>query len=138
MARKEFTFRGRTEEELKAMSQDEFTLLLPSNERRKVRRGFSQDEKSLLKKLAKRDRVKTRAREMIVFPSMFGKTILVHNGKEYVAVLIAPEMVGKRLGCYALTRKMVKHSAGGVTAAAGSGESGAAAPAAKAAEKKKD
>ena len=121
MARKEFTFRGRTEEELKAMSVEEFTSLLPSAERRKLRRGLTAPEKSLLAKLAKRDRVKTRSRAMIIFPSMFGKTILVHNGKEGVPVLIQPEMVGKRLGTYALTRKMVRHSAGGVSQTKDSG-----------------
>ncbi len=116
MARKEFTFRGRTEEELKTLTLDEVALLLPSGERRKIRRGFTHEEQSLLKKLAKRDRVKTHAREMIVLPSMFGKTVLVHNGKEFVPVLILPEMVGHRLGQFVLTRKMTKHSSAGVTA----------------------
>ncbi len=133
MARKEFTYRGRTADELKAMSLDEFALLMPSRERRKVKRGFTTAEKSLLKKLAKRDRVKTHAREMIVLPSMFGKTILVHNGKEYAPVLINPEMVSHRLGMFALTRKLVRHSAAGVSSAkAGSGgDSGKSASAAK-------
>jgi small subunit ribosomal protein S19 len=117
MVRKEFMFRGRSVEELKAMSIDELALILPSNERRKIKRGFTPEEKSLLKKLAKRDRVKTQAREMIVLPSMLGKTIMVHSGKEYLPVMIQPEMIGRRLGCYVLTRKMVKHSAAGVSAA---------------------
>lgn len=115
MARKEFTFKGRSVEELKTLSIDEVALLLPSSERRKIRRGFTHEEQSLLKKLATRDRVKTQAREMIVLPSMIGKTIMVHSGKEYLPVVIQPEMVGKRLGMYVLTRRMVKHSAAGVT-----------------------
>jgi len=119
MARKEFTFRGRTEAELKAMSLDEFILLLPSSERRKARRGFTEAEQSLLRKLAKRDRVKTHAREMIILPSMFGKTVMVHNGKEYVPVLIQAAMVGHRLGQFVLTRKPTKHSSVGVTTARG-------------------
>jgi len=116
MARKEFRYRGRTAEELQAMSIEEFALLLPSDERRKIRRGFTSEEQSLLRKLAKRDRVKTHAREMIVLPSMFGKTILIHNGKEFVPVLITFEMVGHRLGQYVLTRKVTKHGSAGVTA----------------------
>lgn len=96
------------------MSLDEFATMLPSNERRKVRRGFTEAEKSLLNKLAKRDRVKTHSRAMLILPSMIGKTILVHNGKEYTAVTIQPEMVGRRLGQYALTRKPLKHSSAGV------------------------
>lgn len=115
MARKEFTYRGRTAEELQALTTDEVTLLLPSNERRKIKRGFTHDEQNLMKKLAKRDKVKTQAREMIILPNMFGKTIMVHNGKEYVSVLITPEMIGHRLGQFALTRKLCKHSGGGVT-----------------------
>lgn len=115
MARKEFRFRGKTAEELQTLSTDEVALILPSKERRKIRRGFTHEEKNLLDKLNKRDKVKTHAREMIVLPSMFGKTIMVHNGKEFISVLIQPEMVGKRLGTFALTRKMVKHSSGGVT-----------------------
>ncbi len=117
MARKEFRFRGRTAEELQRLSIDEIALLLPSDARRKIRRGFSRDEQGLLRKLAKRDRVKTRARGMIILPSMFGKTVLVHNGKEHLPVLVQPEMVGKRLGAYALTRKMVKHGGSGVSTA---------------------
>ncbi|MBR9692379.1 30S ribosomal protein S19 [Candidatus Woesearchaeota archaeon] len=115
MARKEFTYRGRTAEELQAMSADEFTLLLPSSERRKITRGYTLPEQNLLKKLAKRDKVKTHAREMIILPSMFGKTIMVHNGKAFIPVLVLPEMVGHRLGQLAMTRKPCKHSAAGVT-----------------------
>ncbi len=115
MARREFTYHGLTVEQLQALGTDELASLLPSKERRKLRRGLTPAEKSLLKKLEKRDRVKTHSRAMIILPSMFGKTILVHNGKEYVPVLIQPEMVGKRLGEYALTRKPVKHSSAGVS-----------------------
>ncbi len=119
MARKEFTYRGKTAEELQAMSLDEFAHLLPSSERRKIRRGFTHDEKNLRKKLGTRDKVKTHAREMIVLPEMIGKTIMVHNGKEYLQVVVQPEMVGHRLGQYALTRKLTKHSSAGVTKSKG-------------------
>ncbi len=98
------------------MSTDEFANLLPSKERRKLRRGFTPSERSLLAKLAKRDKVKTQSRAMVVLPSMIGKTILVHNGKEYVPVTIQPEMVAHRLGQFALTRKPTKHSSAGVMA----------------------
>jgi small subunit ribosomal protein S19 len=138
MARKEFTFRGRTAGELAAMSIDELALILPSNERRKIRRGFTPEEKSLLRKLAKRDRIKTQAREMIVLPSMFGKTIMVHSGKEYLPVLVQPEMVGRRLGSYVLTRKMVKHSAAGVSAAKAEEGGKSESKESKAAEKKEE
>lgn len=114
MARKEFTYRGKTIEELQELSTDEFALLLPSSERRRIARGFSHEEQSLIEKLSKKDRVKTHARSMIILPPMVGKTIQVHNGKEFFAVEVKPEMVGRRLGQYALTRKLCKHSSAGV------------------------
>lgn len=115
MARKEFTYRGRTLEELQGMSVDELTPLFTSDARRKIKRGFTKEEKSLLKKLSKRDRVKTHCREMLILPSMVSKTIMVYTGKEFLPILIQPEMIGKRLGQYILTRKLTKHSQAGIT-----------------------
>ncbi len=117
MAKKEFTYRGHKTEQLKKMSIKEFALLLPSRERRTLLRGMTDVEKSLLNKLEKRQSAKTHAREMVIIPQMVGKTILVHNGKEYQALEINEEMVGYRLGELALTRKMVKHASPGVGAA---------------------
>lgn len=115
MPPKEFRFKGKSSQELQELSIDEVALMLPSKERRKIKRGFSDEEKNLLQKLSKRDKVKTHQREMLVLPSMFNKTIMVHNGKEYVQVVVQPEMIGKKLGTFALTRKMVRHSSGGIT-----------------------
>jgi small subunit ribosomal protein S19 len=118
MAKKEFTYRGLSTEQLKKMSIKEFANLIPSRERRTLLRGMTDAEKNLLRKLEKRDNIKTHAREMIVVPQMIGKTLLVHNGKEYTPVPISEEMVGFRLGEFVLTRKMVKHSSPGVGATA--------------------
>jgi len=60
--------------------------------------------------------VKTHCRDMIILPSFVGKTIGVHNGKEFQPVKIQPEMIGHYLGEFALTRKRVKHSGPGVGA----------------------
>nr|AJS12365.1 ribosomal protein S19 [uncultured archaeon] len=117
MAKKEFTYRGFALDKLQQMSIKEFAQLAPSRERRTLLRGQTDAEKSLLRKLAKRDSAKTHAREMVVVPQMVGKTALVHNGKEYVPVAMTEEMVGMRLGQFVLTRKMVKHTAPGVGAA---------------------
>ena len=40
---------------------------------------------------------------------MVGFTFGVHNGKDFVSVKIAEEMVGHRLGEFSLTRKFVRH-----------------------------
>jgi small subunit ribosomal protein S19 len=118
MAKKEFTYRGLSLEALQKMSIKEFAELIPSRERRTLLRGMTDPEKSLLRKLQKRNNVKTHAREMVVVPQMVGKTIQLHNGKEYTAFEITEEMVGFRLGEFVLTRKMVRHASPGVGASA--------------------
>jgi len=112
-----FKYRGYTIEELKKMSLEEFAKLLPSRERRSLLRGLTEQQKILLKKLRSgKEFVKTHVRDMIILPEMVGKKIGVHNGKEFVPVEIKPEMIGHRLGEFALTRKRVKHSSPGVGA----------------------
>jgi len=113
MARKEFQYRGYTGEQLKELSTKEFMALIPSRERRSLSRGFTHEEQNLLKKLEKKDKVKTHARQMVILPKMIGKTILVHNGKEISELTIQEEMVGGRLGQFALTRKKAGHTSGG-------------------------
>ncbi len=118
MAKKEFTYRGRTTEQLSKLGIKEFAALIPSRERRTLLRGLTDAEKSLLHKVEKRNNVKTHCREMIIVPQMLNKTILVHSGKEYVPVTVTEEMLGFRLGEFVLTRKMVKHQSPGVGATA--------------------
>jgi small subunit ribosomal protein S19 len=60
--------------------------------------------------------IKTHARSMTVLPEMVGLKILVHNGKEFVAVEIKPEMIGHYLGEFAITNKPVKHGTPGIGA----------------------
>ncbi len=114
MALKEFTFRGKNLQELQALSLKEFAELVTSRERRTLNRGFTHDEKKLLAKLEKKNVAKTHSREMVILPSFVGKTIKVHNGKQFVDVTIVEEMIGKRLGQYAQTRRKAGHTVGGV------------------------
>ena len=53
---------------------------------------------------------------MIILPEIVGVNILVHNGKEFVSLELAPEMVGHRLGEFAITNKPVKHGTPGIGA----------------------
>ena len=118
MAKKIFKYRGKTAEELQALSLEDFAELLPSRERRKIKRGFTEAEQIFLKDLDKHEKgVKTHCRDMIVLPSMFGKTIGIHTGKEFKDIVILPQMVGHRLGELSLTRNKVKHGAVGVASA---------------------
>ncbi len=71
----------------------------------------------LLKKVdaavANNDRkpIKTWSRRSTIFPEMVGLTIAVHNGRQHVPVLINEEMVGHKLGEFAITRTFKGHVA---------------------------
>lgn len=114
--RKIFTYRGKTLDELQQLSRKEFAQLLPSRQRRTIERGLTENEKKLLDALSKGDKVKTHCRSLIIFPGMVGKMIKVYNGKQFVLITIQEEMMGHRLGEFALTRKRVAHSAPGIGA----------------------
>ena len=114
MAR-EFTFKGATIAQLKAMSLDDFAKICASRERRALKRGFTVSEKKLLLAVRKNPKGfhRTRARDMVVIPEFLGVKLGIHSGKEYVTIDIVPEHIGRRLGELVLTRRMVKHSAPG-------------------------
>jgi len=115
--REEFTYRGHKIDELKAMGLTELVPIMPARVRRKVVRGLSRGEETLLKKVRAGDRkVRTHLREMIVMPEMIGRTIEIHNGKEFVKVEFQPESVFHFLGEFAITRKRVTHGSAGIGA----------------------
>jgi len=55
--------------------------------------------------------IKTWSRRSTVFPEMVGLTIAVHNGKQHVPVLVNENMVGHKLGEFALSRTYRGHTA---------------------------
>ena len=55
--------------------------------------------------------VKTWSRRSVVFPEMVGLTIAVHNGRQHIPVLVNENMVGHKLGEFALTRTFRGHVA---------------------------
>jgi len=55
--------------------------------------------------------IKTWSRRSMVSPEMVGLTIAVHNGRQHVPVLINENMVGHKLGEFALTRTFRGHVA---------------------------
>jgi len=116
MSDEKFTFRGKTLNEIEQMNLEQFSELLNARGRRKIKRGLNKDEKKILKDLKEKDTVKTHERNMIVVPSMIGKTVEVYNGQEFVPVEITKEMLGHYLGEFAKTRKKVSHSAPGLGA----------------------
>jgi small subunit ribosomal protein S19 len=55
--------------------------------------------------------IKTWSRRSMVLPDMVGLTIAVHNGRQHVPVLINENMVGHKLGEFAVTRTFKGHAA---------------------------
>jgi len=122
MAKKEFTYRGKSIDELKSLTHKEFAQLATTATRRSILRGFRHTEKELLKDIKNgKKNIETHARDMIVLPEMIDAMIKVHNGKSFELVVIQPEMIGHALGEFALTRKRVGHSSPGVGATQAAG-----------------
>ena len=54
--------------------------------------------------------IKTWSRRSMISPNMVGLTISVHNGRQHVPVFINEDMVGHKLGEFAITRTFKQHS----------------------------
>jgi small subunit ribosomal protein S19 len=81
---------------------------------RSVKKGpFVQD--ALMKRILDMNKkgekkvVKTWSRSSTIFPQMVGHTIAVHDGRKHVPVYITEDMVGHKLGEFALTRTFRGH-----------------------------
>ena len=55
--------------------------------------------------------IKTWSRRSVILPEMVGLTLAVHNGRLHVPVLVTENMVGHKLGEFALTRTYRGHVA---------------------------
>jgi small subunit ribosomal protein S19 len=63
--------------------------------------------------------IRTWSRRSTIFPEFVGHTIAVHNGKKFVPVYCTENMVGHKLGEFALTRTFKGHAAKAETTAKG-------------------
>lgn len=54
--------------------------------------------------------IKTYSRRSVILPFFVGLTILVHNGKTFVPVVVDKMKIGKKLGMFALTRLFKQHA----------------------------
>jgi len=55
--------------------------------------------------------IKTWSRRSMISPDMIGLTLAVHNGHQHVPVFVSEDMVGHKLGEFALTRTYRGHAA---------------------------
>ena len=62
-----------------------------------------------LNETGKKEVIKTWSRRSTIYPDFIGHTIAVHNGKDFIPVYITDDMVGHKLGEFALTRKCGGH-----------------------------
>ncbi len=117
-----FKFRGKSLDEIKKISLEEYAKILTSRERRAILRGLTERQKKLLEQIRKDPEKfhKTHERDMVILPEMIDVKFGVYNGKEYVSVSVTPDMIGHRLGEFAMTRQRVMHSAPGAGATRGS------------------
>lgn len=80
---------------------------------RSLSKGPYVDERVIAKIAGKKPQetgvIKTWSRACVIAPEMVGFKFGVHNGKDFVEVLVAEDMVGHRLGEFSLTRKFNKH-----------------------------
>ena len=81
---------------------------------RSLKKGYFIEE-SLIKKVRAQNEVnertviKTWSRASTIFPEMVGHTIAVHDGRKHVPVYITEDMVGHKLGEFAVTRTFRGH-----------------------------
>ena len=81
---------------------------------RSLKKGPYVDAK-LMKKVqsmnesGKKEVIKTWSRRSTIFPDFIGHTFAVHNGKEHIPVYVTEDMVGHKLGEFAMTRKNGGH-----------------------------
>ena len=83
---------------------------------RSLKKGPHIDEKLLKKVTVMIDKgekkiIKTWARDCDIPPEFVGFTFAVHNGKEFLPVYVTEQMVGHKLGEFALTRTFKGHPA---------------------------
>jgi small subunit ribosomal protein S19 len=81
---------------------------------RSIKKGPYIDQKLLAKiealnKANTKKVIKTWARRSTIPPEFVGHTVAVHNGKKFIPVFITENMVGHKLGEFALTRTFRGH-----------------------------
>ena len=81
---------------------------------RSLKKGPYVDPRVLSKVLkvkagGKKQPIKTWSRACVISPEMVSQTFLVHNGKDFLSVLVDENMVGHRLGEFSPTKKFVRH-----------------------------
>jgi small subunit ribosomal protein S19 len=121
--KKEFTYRGKTVEELAALDIREFAKEVKSRKRRAILRNFQDIQQFVNRskeKIKNGKKIRTHKRDIIIVPAMVGMKIHVYNGNDFIPIDVTGEMLGHVLGEFSLTRARIKHGSAGVGATKGS------------------
>ena len=122
LTKKQFTYRGKTIEELKKLDVREFAKYLTSRQRRFALRQFQRIEDFISRakrKIEKNKPIRTHSRDIIITPGMVGMKIYVYNGQKFMPIEVIGEMLGHKLGEFSPTRARIKHGKAGVGATKG-------------------
>mgnify|MGYP001562907852 FL=1 len=119
---KEFSYMGKTLEQLQSMSLEEFSLLAKSRARRAIKRGLDAGFLKVVQDAHVQTKagkppakaMRTHLRHFVIIPQMVGLKFAVHKGNAFETMEIQPEMIGHRLGEYVLTRKRITHGKAGL------------------------
>lgn len=120
--KKEFTYRGKTVEELKKLEVREFAILLRSREKRAALRQFQKIENFVNRakdKQSKGKKIRTHQRDIIIVPGLLGMRLQVYNGNQFIPFDVVNDMLGHKFGEFSPTRNRVKHTKAGVGATKG-------------------
>lgn len=127
---RQFSYKGKSLEELIDMPVSKFAELIPSRYRRHLLRGLNKYEDDLIRRVDAAQNsedpnalsvpIKTHERSMIVLPCMIGCLIAVHCGNGFYPIEIKPEMIGFRLRDFVMTRSVCTHGKPGIGATSGS------------------
>ena len=71
--------------------------------------GYVMKKVNEMNKSGKKEVIKVFSRRSTIYPEFIGHTFAVHNGKEFIPVYVTEDMVGHKLGEFALTRKFGGH-----------------------------
>ncbi len=117
--KREFSYRGKSLADLKALNLAELANLLNARARRSIRRGFNTETTQFFERMRSTPAekvVRTHCRDALILPDHVGRRVAIHNGKEFKEIEIRPEMIGHYYGEFSLTRRFEKHSGPGVGA----------------------
>lgn len=124
---KKDTWKGYDEDQVAAISYDDFLKRISSRDRRSLNRMKLNprlkklvEKVRLIKKTNPKKVIKTHVREAVILPEWLGLSFGVHNGKEFKRVDITLNRIGRRLGDFSHTTGRVLHSGPGVGATRGS------------------